>query len=62
MGYFGISQHYRPVPELDEWLRRRIRMCHRKQWRWARTKIRHLLTLGVSQKSAIQHELTRPLS
>ena len=55
MGYFGISQYYRPVPELDEWLRRRIRMCYWKQWRWARTKIRHLLALGVSLKSAIQH-------
>lgn len=55
MGYFGISQYYRPIPELDEWLRRRIRMCHWKQWRWARTKIRHLLELGVVLKTAIQH-------
>ncbi|MDP2368201.1 group II intron reverse transcriptase/maturase [Rhodoferax sp.] len=23
--YFGISQYYRPVPELDDWIRRRIR-------------------------------------
>jgi RNA-directed DNA polymerase len=50
--YFGISQYYRPVPELDEWIRRRIRMCHWKQWRWARTKIRHLQDLGVSLKTA----------
>ena len=55
MGYFGISQYYRPIPELDEWLRRRIRMCYWKQWRWPRTKIRHLLDLGVSLKTAIQH-------
>ena len=53
--YFGISQHYRPVPELDEWIRRRIRMCYWKQWRWVRTKIKHLLALGVSLKTAIQH-------
>ena len=53
--YFGISQYYRPVPELDEWIRRRIRMCYWKQWRWARTKIKNLLALGVSLKSAIQH-------
>ena len=44
--YFGISQYYRPVPELDEWIRRRIRMCYRKQGRWVRTKIKHLLALG----------------
>lgn len=53
--YFGISQYYRPVPELDEWIRRRIRMCYWKQWRWARTKIKHLLALGVSLETAIQH-------
>ena len=53
--YFGISQYYRPVPELDEWIRRRIRMCYWKQWRWARTKIKNLLALGVDLKSAIQH-------
>jgi RNA-directed DNA polymerase len=53
--YFGISQYYRPIPELDEWIRRRMRMCYWKQWRWARTKIKNLLALGVSLKSAIQH-------
>jgi hypothetical protein len=55
VGYFGISQYYRPIPELDDWIRRRIRMCYWKQWRWVRTKIRNLLDLGVSLKMAIQH-------
>jgi len=55
MGYFGISEYYRPIPELDEWIRRRVRMCYWKQWRWPRTKINHLLALGVSLKAAIQH-------
>lgn len=54
-GYFGISQYWRPIPELDEWIRRRIRMCYWKQWRWPRTKIRNLLNLGVSLESAIKH-------
>jgi RNA-directed DNA polymerase len=31
MGYFGISDYYRPIPELDHWLRRRIRMCYWKR-------------------------------
>jgi RNA-directed DNA polymerase len=53
MGYFGISQYYRPIPELDEWLRRRVRMCYWKQWRWARTKVRHLLALGTGKRAAI---------
>lgn len=55
LGYYGISQYYEPIPELDNWIRRRIRMCYWKQWRWPRTKIRHLLDLGVSLKTAIQH-------
>jgi len=54
-GYYGINQYYRPIPELDEWLRRRVRMCYWKQWRWPRTKIRNLLALGVPLKAAIQH-------
>ena len=56
--YFGISEYYRPVPELDDWIRRRIRMGYWKQWRWVRTKIRNLLALGVSLKTAIQHGLS----
>lgn len=53
MGYFGKSEYYRPIPELDQWLRRRIRMCYWKQWRWVRTKVRHLLALGVNKREAI---------
>ena len=53
MGYFGISEYYRPVPEIDEWLRRRVRMCYWKQWRLVRTKVRHLLALGVGKRHAI---------
>ena len=58
MGYFGISQYYRPIPELDEWLRRRVRMCYWKQWRLTRTKVRHLLALGTDLRSAIRTALS----
>ena len=53
MGYFGISDYYRPVPGLDQWLRRRVRMCYWKQWRKTRTKVRHLLALGTSRRQAV---------
>lgn len=53
MGYFGISEYYRPVPELDEWLRRRVRMCYWKQWRLRRTKANKLLALGTGKRAAI---------
>ena len=59
MGYFGISDYYRPIPELDGWLRRRVRMCYWKQWRKPRTRIRKLLKLGTSRKHAILTGLSR---
>lgn len=59
MGYFGISDDYRPIPELDGWLRRRIRMCYWKQWRKPRTKVRKLLALGTSRGQAIRTGLSR---
>ena len=59
MGYFGISDYYRPVPELDRWLRRRVRMCYWKQWRRPRTRIRQLLALGTDGRHAILTGLSR---
>jgi RNA-directed DNA polymerase len=53
MNYFGLSEYYRPLPGLDEWLRRRIRMCYLKQWSRPRTRIRHLLSLGAPLRHAI---------
>ena len=59
MGYFGISEYYRPVPEIDHWLRRRVRMCYIKQWRWCRTKVRELVKLGTNLRLAISIGLSR---
>ena len=47
LNYFGISQAYRVVPELDPWLRRRVRMYYWKQWKRARTRRRQLIRLGI---------------
>jgi RNA-directed DNA polymerase len=57
--YFGLSQYYRPLPELDAWLRRRLRMCVWKQWRSVRTKVRELLKLGTAKQTAILTALSR---
>ena len=59
MNYFGISDYYRPVPEIDPWIRRRIRMCYWKRWRRARTKVRHLLALGTWKREAIMTAISR---
>jgi len=54
INYFGLSEYYRPVPLLDQWIRRRVRMCYLKQWRKPRTRIRNLIRLGVSKMTAIR--------
>jgi RNA-directed DNA polymerase len=59
MHYYGLSQYYRPLPDLEAWLRRRLRMCCWKQWRYVRTKVRELLKLGTPKKTAILTALSR---
>jgi RNA-directed DNA polymerase len=59
MAYFALSEYYNPVPDLDEWIRRRVRMCYWKQWRRCRKRVRELLKLGVSPNCAIPTALSR---
>jgi RNA-directed DNA polymerase len=59
MGYFGIAEYYRPLPGIDQWLRRRLRMCYWKRWRRTRTKVRELLDLGTSLTAAISVAVSR---
>jgi RNA-directed DNA polymerase len=53
MNYFGISQFYSPIQDIDNWIRRRIRMCYWKQWRHIKTKIHKLKELGLPTQFAI---------
>ena len=59
MNYFGIAEYYHPIPEIDHWLRRRLRMCYLKQWRKAKTKVRELRKLGTSLHAAIPVAISR---
>ena len=59
MNYFGISEYYRPIPEIDHWLRRRVRMCYWKRWRYVRTRVRNLLKLGASPNVAVPMSFSR---
>lgn len=47
LNYFGHSQSYAELVELDQWLRRRVRLCYWKQWKRPLTRRRHLLALGI---------------
>ena len=47
MNYFGIHQLYRVIPELDQWLRRRVRLYYWKQWKNPHARRRNLIRLGI---------------
>lgn len=53
INYFGIAQQFQRTVDLDQWVRRRIRMCFWKQWRRPRTRISNLIKLGVPVKIAV---------
>ena len=55
--YFGISHTYTGMLELDEWVRRRVRLYYWKQWKQPRTRRRHLLSLGTPREEV--HMATR---
>lgn len=59
IGYFGLARQFDEFVELDGWIRRRIRMCYWKQWRHPRTKVHHLVRLGVHLAFAIKHAVSR---
>ena len=59
MGYFAVSEYYTVLPTLDEWLRRRVRLCCWKRWCHARTRGRELMRLGVPRRQAIRHGKSR---
>ncbi len=48
MNYFGISHTSREVRELDDWIRRRVRLYYWKQWKRPRARRRNLIKLGVN--------------
>lgn len=45
--------------KLDEWIRRRIRMCYRKQWKKIKTKHDNLVKLGVNKFKTWEYANTR---
>jgi RNA-directed DNA polymerase len=59
MGYFALVETKTLFSQLDEWIRRRVRMCYWRQWRRFRTKLRKLLQLGVPLDIARSHAASR---
>jgi RNA-directed DNA polymerase len=59
VNYFRIADMKTVAEELDQWIRRRIRMCYWKQWKKISTKHDELVKLGVDNHKAWEFANTR---
>jgi RNA-directed DNA polymerase len=57
--YFKISDMRKHCQKLDEWMRRRLRMCIWKQWKRIKTRLRNLEDLGINEFKAWEYANTR---
>ena len=58
-GYFALADTPSVFHRLDEWTRRRLRMCYWKQWKKPKTKIKRLISLGMPKDKAFEWGNTR---
>ncbi|OAB41581.1 group II intron reverse transcriptase/maturase [Paenibacillus macquariensis subsp. defensor] len=58
-GYFMLADTPSVFQRLDEWIRRRLRMCLWKQWKKPKTKVKRLLSLGIPKEKAFEWGNTR---
>ena len=59
LGYYAITEMKTRVKELNQWIKRRIRMYIWKQWKKIRTRFRNLEKLGLSRAKAWEYANTR---
>lgn len=59
VNYFKIANMGKIAQRLDEWIRRRIRMCYWKQWKKIKTKHDNLVKLGIENSKAWEFANTR---
>lgn len=59
LNYFAIADIGKITKKLDEWTRRRIRMCFWKQWKKIKTKHDNLVKLGINEYKAWEFANTR---
>ena len=52
MGYFSLIDTPSTLKILDQWIRKRLKVCLFKQWKRAKTKRRKLIGLGVPEEWA----------
>lgn len=59
LNYFGIAEMTKLAKKLDEWTRRRLRMCYWKQWKKVKTKYDNLRKFGINNSKAWEFANTR---
>ena len=59
LGYYGIAEMDTLMKQLNEWLRRRIRMYIWKRWKKPRTRVENLKKLGMPEWQAYRNGNTR---
>ena len=59
VNYFLLADMRSHCLLLDEWLRRRLRMCYWKQWKRIKTKHANLVRLGIPVRKAWEYANTR---
>lgn len=53
--YFGIAENRKVFEGLDGWIRRKIRAIMWRQWKRARTRMKKLMGLGLTESTARKH-------
>ena len=59
INYFKIADIKKLLSDVDEWMRRRIRMIFWKQWKRVRTRFNMLQSLGIDKQKAWEFANTR---
>ena len=59
VNYFKLADMKKLLLEIDQWMRRRIRLVYWKQWKKVKTRYKKLKYLGLSHESAIKFANTR---
>jgi group II intron reverse transcriptase/maturase len=59
VNYYQLADMGKHCQKIDEWLRRRLRMCYWKQWKKVRTRHNNLVRLGIHESKAWEFANTR---
>ena len=59
VSYFKVADMKSHCQRLDEWLRRRLRMCYWKNWKRTKTRLENLVKLGIPESKSWEFANTR---